>query len=282
MSLVSILLGANCGVMLADSQETISGYAKKSVNKLSSKGIPAPAQVQYAIGGAADSGPYLDSFNWALEVALHKLGSPNIYEAQELIEKAALTFHKRHIWPQGNNHPRLETLIMMQPTTPNSDGRAPIPRTIHVDQTAVNIIESGNKSVGIGSYLADYLAETLNMAGGDESQLLAAAVYILKQAKRHVDGVGLNGNILLFGSDFRQDGYEQEDIEPLEQIMTEFDAVMGLTFSGMMERIGEERLVSIVGEMQSIKGRYQKAVAEMPLERKRRLNEWMERKRRLG
>src|SRR6267142_4537211 len=118
MTLVAGLIGAGCGVMFADSQETISGYAKKSVDKLSYWDTSPDRDFRFAIGGAGDSGPYIDKFNFDLVGALLGLQAGDIGDVCTELERVTLDFHKTHIWPQGRPYHGLESLILFQIVIP--------------------------------------------------------------------------------------------------------------------------------------------------------------------
>ena len=52
------------------------------------------------------------------------------------------------------------------------------------------------KSIGIGSYLADYLS--VGLATGGLRELASAAVYIAEEVRKCVDGVGPTDRLILF------------------------------------------------------------------------------------
>lgn len=290
MTLVAALAGAQCGVMLADSQETISGYAKKSVDKLTYWGSGEKREFRFALGGASNSGPYIDMLNFELSGTLLAMESSWIGDICKGLEKVVLEFHEKHIWPQRDQGPQLETLIMVQPQIPHASDPAKETSVgsadlIHIHQTAVNpLINESHKSIGVGSYLADYLLEKL-AGGGTESHLIATAVYILQQAKLHVDGVGLNGKLVLFASNGDIIEYDQEDINPLEQLMDEFNEVMAVSFREVVDKrawMTPDRLIAASREFQDIKARYIQAMADIPKRRKEALDKYGEKLRRLG
>lgn len=211
MTLIGALTGDHCGVLFADSQETIQGYSKKDVGKIA---VWGHGNFNFAIGGASDSGPYLDMFNREIENALDidfiETNATAILIDEVIrkrIEDVSHAFHQRHVWPQKDG-PMLETLVMVQ------NGR--LCEIIHIAGTAVNpLLTATRKSIGIGSPLADYLMDKLMAGGGSEEELFATSVYVLQQAKLNVDGVGLASHIALFSSDGNVSGFGQTDVEPL-------------------------------------------------------------------
>lgn len=288
MTLVAALAGARCGVMFADSQETISGYAKKSVDKLAYWGEEEHRKFRFALGGASDNGPYSDMFNSELQGALLTGNPSHIGEACELLEAKALAFHEKHIWPQGDRAPTLETLIMLQWVYTKADGSTGFSHIdlIHIHKTAVLSLTNGvQKSIGVGSYLADYLLEKLQSAAGStEPYLIATGVYVLQQAKLHIDGVGLNGKLVLFSSNGSIEEYDQIDLDPLEKLMNEFDYVVASSFrdSVSTRELPKSRMFSIAEEFQDIKQRYTKAMAAIPELRRKDLSEFNDKLRKLG
>jgi hypothetical protein len=243
------------------------------------------------LGGASDNGPYTDRLNWDLTGALLSLKSGSLPDACEALEEATVKFHERHIWPQGVNAPTLETLIMLQEVFPETDppdglrhvGSANL---VHIHRTSVvPLINEDEKSIGIGSYLADYLAGKLKGGGLSESLLVAIAVYILREVKLHVDGVGLSGKIVLFDSDGSTMEYVQSDIEPLESLIEEFDDLTTFAFHHVTESGDNSvaaKLTAIAEELMTLRGRYEVALGGVPNEQWQKILEEGERTKRLG
>lgn len=265
MTLVAGLTGVHCGVMLADSQETVSGFAKKSVDKLEFFGAEAPGRYEFVLGGAGDSGPYIDRFNQELSHTLLETEADNYATLQRELDETTRVFHEKHIWPQGKDAPVLETIIMLRR---NQRGLTHCD-LVHVHRTAVNfLINASSKSVGIGSYLADYLCEQFFDVGGSENQLLAMSVYLPQQAKSHVDGVGLNGRIVMFRSDGEIEELDQADIQPVEDILRELDGAMRLIFSKIsctkpLNEGDQANMSNLVQELRELKSKYASAVDDI-------------------
>ncbi len=203
------------------------------------------------------------------------------------LEKAALKFHETHIWPQGRDAPTLETLVMTQGvySTGENGKNCGSVDLIHIHKTAVMpLLNDSAKSIGVGSYLADYLLEQLKRGFGEtEPYLIASAVYILQQAKLNIDGVGLNGKLVLFSPDGIQE-FDQADINPFEKIMDEFNHVVASCFGKVVsnKESTKESMNAIADELVHIKRKYSDAISNIPRLRLENFNELSKLLRRLG
>src|ERR1017187_2682343 len=98
MTLVAALSGLNGVVMFADTEETVAGYSKRIVEKLSVYDLPN-MPFRFAIGGATTNAPYVDMLQ--SEIA-STLSSINRYDLQEITNTLASTltdFYSKHVWP---------------------------------------------------------------------------------------------------------------------------------------------------------------------------------------
>src|ERR1700730_9845518 len=214
MTLVATLAGHQGTIMFADNQEVVSGYAKRNVDKLCVYELPGKP-IRFAIGGSTSDGNYTDMLQGEIAAALNHIEQYDLKEIMGTLTDAVTTFYGKHNWPRSTDKPQMEWLITVQPLP---FGR---PEIFHIVDTAVNIlgITTHEKSIGVGSYLMDYL--TGKLLGGGESliHLVAAAVYMAREIRDSVDGVGSVERIVIFDVDGGYDELEMEDIATIENIV---------------------------------------------------------------
>lgn len=219
MTLIAAFTGSFGTVCLCDSQETVGGYAKKSVAKLEYTEGP----VSFAIAGAGD-GTHIKALTFELTGALSKLQDYSQGRVLEALKTVSLDYFRSYIWPRGADRPSLEILVITNPP-------GTIPDLWHISDGTAQWLERGEVSIGIGSYLADYLASHLDSFRQDEAEAIAVAAYILKEVKDHIDGVGMDGTIYLFRKDGSVEYLFQEDLTMLDPVFCKFNELISHVFN---------------------------------------------------
>jgi len=231
MTLVAALSGHEGVVFFADREEVVAGYSKKEVDKLTVWDCPEQCPIRFAIAGATDDGAYADSLQSAIAASLLRMHSFNITEINHTLNETLTEFYGKHIWPRAAQQPSIELLIVIQPQPSGT------PAVFHSSNTAVNIMGTTThwKSVGVGSYLADYI---FNMAlGGGEpiSQLAATAVYAAKEVRENVQGVGELNRVVVFRNDGMYDELDSSDIEKIEKNILNVKTAIGELFENSFQ-----------------------------------------------
>jgi GNAT superfamily N-acetyltransferase len=216
MSIISSYMTSAGLVMCADCQETVGGYAKKSVDKILTN---SNAYFHVAIGAATTSGHYADMLTNQLLWNLPK----DSYDPEAIIGFIADTlrdFYTKHIWTRpAADQPSVELLIALIPIHPPG-GFAGHPLLLHTAETAVNMVHERYKSIGIGSYLADFILEKYLGYLSAREHLVALGVYLMKEVRENIDGCGKEATLHFFdksGEWWQLDSGDElyEDLESL-------------------------------------------------------------------
>jgi len=143
----------------------------------------------------------------------------------ETIKIKLLNFHKMHIWPiPKDERPSFELLIVLQGIKPQGS-RA----LLYTHKTAVLPVHY--RSIGVGSYLADYLSSKLDVSGNRIESLVYNSsteemerfgVFLIQQIKSAIHGC--DGETLV--ATFRGDGTMKwmlgEEVHEIESWFTAF------------------------------------------------------------
>lgn len=179
MTLVVALAGHEGVAMFADTQETVAGYSKKTIDKLTVFDL-GNRPFRFAIAGATTDANYVDMLQGEIAGALSSVDEFDLTKIIAALTDTLTDFYSRHIWPRPSDRPQMEYLITVQPLPSGH------PEIIHIAETAINVlgITTHHKSIGIGAYLADYLIG-LTLGGGEGlHQLAATAVYNCSRGTR--------------------------------------------------------------------------------------------------
>ena len=233
MTLVTTLHGRDGVVMFTDTQETVGGYAKKIVDKLTLWNVDGP--FRFAIAAATNDTTYLEMLEREISRALFSVKSYALGEIERSLVDALTGFYAKHIWPQPSKNHLIEFLITLQPM-PN--GR---PDVIHISGTAVSVptISENHKSIGVGAYMADYLLPIFLGGGEDLAQLAMTAVYVGKEVHDNVDGVGPVDRIILLGNNGDYHELYHDVIRELEENLFPFRDVIQQAFRAASEVLDE-------------------------------------------
>jgi hypothetical protein len=226
MTLVAALSGHEGVAMFADNQEVVGGYSKKSVDKLCVYDF-GDRPFRFAIAGATDDATYLDNLQSEIAAALLGVNEFNLRTISNSLSEVLTAFYSKHIWPRATDKPRMEFLLVVQPLPAGS------PETFHISETSVNIegITTHEKSIGIGSYLADYLTKLFLGGGEPLTQLSFAAVHIAREVRENIEGVGQVERVVMFGKNGEYDELSLEDIIAIEQQTQPFSELIRNVFA---------------------------------------------------
>jgi 20S proteasome alpha/beta subunit len=226
MTLVSALMGREGVAFFSDTRETLGGYAKKNVDKMTVWEFE-DSPFRFAIAGATDDATYLDMLERAITASVLKLDSFSLDEIERTLADALAEFYSKHIWLQTAKAPLMEFLLVFQPLP---SGR---PEVFHVSGTAVNIPSHTvhYKSIGVGAYMADYLLPLLLDGAQTQAEMAIAAAFVGKQIEDNVDGCGPVERIVLFDRDGHYEELGPEEIVESLNIMQPFLELVRTAFS---------------------------------------------------
>jgi 20S proteasome alpha/beta subunit len=186
MTIAFGLMNGGSVVLAADSREIIGSYAKKTTQKI--KHTVYFGKWRLGIVGASDSSHYVDLFEAELSRQLASIKEFDYAKIHSIIASALHRIHKQHIWPRPKgDKPQFNTLIAIQGIEPVRS------RSLLVTEESALLNVSEFKSIGIGSYMADYLHRRVLRSSGrtynaSTEFLENLAVFILKQVKTSVEG----------------------------------------------------------------------------------------------
>jgi hypothetical protein len=203
MTIAIGFMTGNASILCADSQEVVSDYAKTTTQKI--RTTTFFENWRLGITGSGDDTTFMDMFEHDLQMSLGKIREFDYAKIVETIETKLRNFHKVHIWPMPKDErPSFELLIAVQGIKPHGS-RA----LLYTHKTTV--VPVHYRSVGIGSYLADYLSSKLDVAGNGidplvynspTEELERFGVFLVQQIKSAIHGC--DGETLV--ATFRGDG----------------------------------------------------------------------------
>jgi hypothetical protein len=264
MTLIAAFSGAGGLAFFADSQETRQGYGKKSVDKLElwqCKGF------NLLIGGAG-AADYIDNLLRRIAALAGQVQTCDMDAIVAAARETTHTFFRDCVWNRTEK-PELELLFAIQPKQGGAS------EFFHVSDGIVNHIPGGSKSIGIGSYLADFLMEKVDDFGQGEAELIAVATYVLKEVKEHVDGVGLNSSVWILRKDGSCDLFEQYELKELEELMSRFNEAMKVAFDSAFDITDQAASpINLGAELSDIRNEYAKWFESRDEQRNRELKKW--------
>jgi 20S proteasome alpha/beta subunit len=230
MTLIAAFSGAGGLALFSDSQETVAGYAKRRVSKIEVRLVREGEgrTFTFAIAGSGTA-VHIDRLRFELERELDKLkGSCGLQAIHDVLDRTTLKYFKERIWMRHTERPDLEMLVIVH----NEGGSAEM---FHLADGTATWIPGGYKCIGIGSYLAEYLLEKLEMFGVERDEMIGKAAYVLNEVKGHVDGVGLDSVICLFRRDGEVDFVEERDLDNAGRLFQHFNRLLGHVFDATFD-----------------------------------------------
>lgn len=248
MTLVAALSGHEGIVLFADNDETVAGYSKRTIDKVEVWSTP-DRPFRFAIAGACTDGTYADALQSEIGGALFSVDSFDLKKITVALSDTLTSFYGKHVWPRvSGDKPQMEYLVAIQPLP---KGFAEV---IHISETAVNVmgVTTHWKSIGVGSYLADFLFNLMLGGGEPIAQLAAAAVYAAKEVRKNIDDVGEVERIVVFRWDGTYDEFDLEDIQAIEKNLSPLNEALGYLFSsamGVSDARTESALINVIDKI---------------------------------
>jgi hypothetical protein len=200
VTLIAGFLTGSCVVLAADSEEVISDYAKASTQKI--RVTDCFGNWRIAIAGAGD-GTYIDLFEQMLARRLFTIQQFEFEKITGIIRATLHEIHKKHIWPRhGDQRVSFQAIIALQGCG-EKKGRG----LFYTSDSAMLAVDGslGFKTIGVGSYLADYIIKRstpdyTTIYNMPPSQVMNLAAHVLAQVKSSDCGIqGVDGetNVLV-------------------------------------------------------------------------------------
>lgn len=190
---VTIAAGFVCrdGVVIcADTQETYGNLLKISVPKITIRpGARVPGQPRMVMAGAGD-GPFIDKLADEAWKNVTRAGVTELDAVADAIETAIKnTYEEFGRIYQAGAMPTAELIYGVV-------GSTRLPSLFRASGPVVNSIPT-YASIGVGLYMADYIADRMGHASMMDSgwaELLG--IYLLQQAKDYIDGCGGESHVV--------------------------------------------------------------------------------------
>jgi 20S proteasome alpha/beta subunit len=271
MTLIAAFSGAGGTVLMADSQET-TGYAKKSVTKIE----PFESKpYRFALAGAGNA-THIEAMTRHLcyHSGLNALSDDSKHaDVERLLKAKVLEYYQTHIWPRASEKPEMEFIFLAQP---KPTGHA---LTFHITDGQVNFCQFEPKAIGIGAYLADYLLPKFEGYAQGVPELLAKAVYILKEVKENIEGCGGESQIYFFTTEGNVDHLSQSETQEIEAMLDLFDNMARRSFDATFD-VDEHSISpeSIASEIRDLRSTHMQSVKNRE-QRRKRIEEYWSKKR---
>lgn len=194
---MTIALGfmlANSAVICADSEEVISDYAKSRTQKIYSL---HSAAWRIGLVGAGDSA-CIELCNEEITRKITSFQSFDYPGMLGMIRETIKEIHEQHVWPRADK-PAFSMLIALQGINPGA-------RALLYSQDSIVLPVDHYRSIGVGSYLADYLYDRIypTLGSGYQSSAEEAArnaVFILQQVKASIHGCDGESLVAIYHGD---------------------------------------------------------------------------------
>ncbi len=273
MTLVAGFSGRGGLVLFADSQETRQGYAKKSVDKLE---FWQPSTQDFClVAGGAGNADHVDKLIKKIGNVVMECLDSDFDALVKTIEGIVAQFFTQQVWSRAADKPEFELLFAIHSNRGFCE-------QFHVADGLVNHVAGGFKSIGVGSYLAEFLLPKFGESGQEEPEMIATAVHVLKEVKANIDGCGLKSSIWLLRRDGTREFFEQEDLAELENLIERFDDVIRVAFGASFNTTdGRFEPDNIAEELNEIRQEYTLWLSSLHQRRKERFDEYIGRTARL-
>lgn len=232
MTLVAALSGREGTILFADTQEIVGEYAKRKIEKLT---VQEGIGLRFGIAGACSDGTYADMLQSEICAALNEVQVFDIEQIKQHLTDTLTTFYAKHIWPRSGQYPLMQYLLVVQPLIGG------YPTVIHISETAANICKEEVKTIGVGSYLADYLFKQMTAGDlpfpplGSFAFLCAAGVYVAMEIRENIDGVGPLERVAIFNRDGTYDSLWPADIFQIEESVGSIGEFLGYFYRDALE-----------------------------------------------
>ncbi len=218
MTIVAGFMTGDAAILSADSQEVVSDYSKATTQKIRITEFFRNWRMGIAGSGHA---AYIDLFEQQLMKGLANISEFDYSKITSVIEVTLHKLHKQHIWPQKDPNSAVQFMIVLQGIRPTPS------RGLLVTNGSALLQVREYQSIGVGSYMADYLKERLYPGPGavynSRTDVVAnTAVLILQQVKRAIHGCDGQSLIAIFSGDGSFRWMTYDEVQEVESWMERF------------------------------------------------------------
>jgi hypothetical protein len=231
---IGFMLG-NGAVLCADSQEVVSDYAKTTTQKIYS--LESPGKWRIGLVGAGDVA-CIEVFNEDVTRKISALPDFDYTKMLGIVRDTIRGIHEQHIWPrQASDRPTFAMLVALQGINPGA-------RALLYTQDSMVLPVDHYKSIGIGSYLADYLHDRIYPTPGCDykstpEEAARNGIFILNQVKSAIHGCDGETIVAIYQGDGTFRWLLGNEVEQIEGWFNEFDSST-LLLRGLFSRPGTE------------------------------------------
>ena len=233
MTLAAALSGQTATILFADTQETIGSYGTKTVNKLEVLDCP---EFRVGITGSSSDANYSVMLLSEILKSLFVTPAFDLAVITRNLTQCLTEFYAKHIWPRPSDRPEMDYLLVVQPFPSGT------PEVIKINETVANVVaDSTATTVGIGSYLADYLFKQIFTAPAPVSRreslsfLCAAGMYVANEIKENIIGVGPVERVGIFDCHGVYDELNPVDVQEIQDNFHALREYFGYFFADAMD-----------------------------------------------
>lgn len=270
MTIVSGFMTGNAAILSADSQEVVSDYSKTTTQKI--RTIEFFGNWRLGIAGSGDAG-YIDLFEQELTRNLSGIRDFDYGKITSIIRAEIHKIHKQHIWPRKNQTVSVQFMIVLQGIRPTPS------RGLFATNDSALLQVPEYHSIGVGSYMADYVKEQLYPGRGAVYNSLTdvvanTAVLILQQVKKAIHGCDGESLVAVFSGDGSLRWMTHDEVQGVERWMDRFHTdqlpmLMTIANPRTTKEVFEIELETLRGRLKVLKNEQESAV--------RARDEWLQR-----
>lgn len=228
-------------VLSSDTQETYGGF-KRQVSKLEVRGV-SPGQLTKspcaAFCGATDDGHFFDMLIEKLWIAMEASGGSGLEGMIDALEDELIRQYQRFLPIYPGGIPESSMLIGIW-AAPDEF------QLVRVDGAIVNR-NAFLEAVGCGDILATYLASRLLWPKTWKQQAIPIGIYMVDQAKQHVECCGGQTQLVIIEPDGSVQRYTSDQVEIETSRLRELDlfarSIVGMCMSPF---ISEEQYSALI------------------------------------
>jgi 20S proteasome alpha/beta subunit len=226
---VGFYRGSNGLVLCADTQETVSGF-KRNVPKIVFRPYMVHEGTPCAVFAGAGDGPLVDHI---IDKLWQKMAANtgSIVEMLDAMEKELTRIYKT-LLPCYHPGYMPDAQLLVGIFCPPDELQM-----VEVSGPVLtrNVIA---KSIGCGETLSSYIEERLANPKAGLSDVIQVALYIVNEAKKHVDGCGGETHIATLTGNGKLETYPQFQVQPMTKRIEEIDRLArAIAASAMDETI---------------------------------------------
>ncbi len=238
MTLVAALSGFDGAILFARYRRKCRRVQHQNDTQAGVWDLPA---FRLGIAGATTDGTYADMLQEEIAGSLGRISECDLRKIHDGLEDVLTTFYAKHIWPRAGEKPQMEYLAVIQPLPSGH------PEILRISETAANIVSHQTATtIGVGCHLADYLFKQIFSSPNpfqcseSISFLCGAGVYVAKEVRENIEGVGPVDRVAIFNKSGEWDELYPVDISKIEENLSSIQEFMSYLYSDAMDAEKED------------------------------------------